>query len=285
MKRFISWPCVLFCLFFLIACAPKTAQLSQTTPSNKLIVNTPPTSPISKQNSTIISATSQNKQVLQQTSTKHLTVANAEPVFVPYRQKFVLNNGQLSPYLQQWAEFVAQDRNIPLAVIEELLKQVRYDSQVINLMAPAQVKKSKRSWSAYKAQFVEPIRIDTGLRFWQQHQQIIDETSKKYQIPASILVAIIGVETIYGRYTGNFKVLNALTNLGFSYPDPNRPERAAMFREQLADFIELHYQNKVDALQAKGSYAGAMGLPQFMPTSIKKWAIDAENKGRIDLWG
>src|SRR5690625_8015458 len=83
---------------------------------------------------------------------------------------------------------------------------------------------------------------------------------------------------------GDFKVLRALANLGFSYPDPDRPERAAMFRAQLADFIELHHQNKVDAQRAVGSYAGAMGLPQFMPTSIKNWAIDARNTGAMGLY-
>lgn len=204
--------------------------------------------------------------------------------FQPFRQEFQNSDGQLSPYLQQWAEELAQARGIPLAVIESLLSQVRYDPQVIRLMTPQKGGRVKRSWQTYRGRFVDDVRVQAGLNFWQRHAQHIAQVAQQYQIPESVLVAIIGVETIFGQYLGNFKVLNSLANLGFSYPDAQRPERAAMFREQLADFIELHYQRKVDANSAFGSFAGAMGLPQFMPTSIKNWAVDAEHKGYVDLY-
>ncbi|HLR82962.1 MAG TPA: lytic murein transglycosylase B [Paenalcaligenes sp.] len=206
------------------------------------------------------------------------------PLFVPFRRDYVQKDGQLSPYLEQWALHLSQQRQIPYPHIEALLKQVSYEPQVIKLMTPAKGKRGKRSWSAYQERFTDKTRIDDGLSFWRRHQDIIEQTAQKYQIPASVLVAIIGVETIYGSYMGDFSVLNALTNLGFGYPDPERPERATMFRNQLADLIELHYQGKLDANTARGSFAGAMGLPQFMPTSIKQWAIDADGKGHIDLF-
>src|SRR5699024_8130504 len=206
------------------------------------------------------------------------------PLFVPFRRDFVQKDGQLSPYLEQWALHLSQQRQIPYSNVQELLKQVSYEPQVTKLMTPAKGKRGKRSWSAYQERFTDKTRIDSGLKFWERHQDTIEQTAQKYKIPASILVAIIGVETIYGNYMGDFSVLSALANLGFSYPDPERPERAAMFRNQLADLIELHYQGKLDASTARGSFAGAMGLPQFMPTSIKQWAIDADGKGHIDLF-
>lgn len=206
------------------------------------------------------------------------------PLFVPFRQEFVQENGALSPYLKDWALQLAEQRRIPFPTIEALLKQVRYEPQVLQLMAPAQGKRAQRNWPAYRARFTDTVRIDKGLAFWRLHQDSIEAIAQHYQVPASILVAIIGVETIYGHYMGDFSVLNALTNLGFSYPDPNRPDRAEMFRNQLADLIELHYHNKLDAQTVRGSFAGAMGLPQFMPTSIKNWAVDASNKGHVDLF-
>lgn len=224
-------------------------------------------------------------EAIDSTAPKRPTVEpKNSPLFVPLRQEFVQEDGELSPYLKEWALDIAEQRRIPYLTIENLLKQVRYEPQVIQLMTPAKGKQAKRSWPAYRKRFTDQVRINKGLEFWQRHQVIIESTAQQYKVPASILVAIIGVETIYGNYMGDFSVLNALANLGFSYPDPDRPDRAAMFRNQLADLIELHYKEKLDAKTARGSFAGAMGLPQFMPTSIKNWAIDANEKGYIDLF-
>lgn len=215
---------------------------------------------------------------------KTVRTESVQPIFVPFREQFKQSDGTLAPYLQEWAEQLSQERQIPLSTITELLLEVDYEPTVIRLMTPAQSRQRKRSWPVYRNRTLDAARINAGLEFWRRHDAVIRQTAQTYEVPASILVAIIGVETIYGQYMGDFKVLRALANLGFSYPDPDRPERAAMFRAQLADFIELHHQNKVDAQRAVGSYAGAMGLPQFMPTSIKNWAIDAEQKGHVDLY-
>lgn len=96
-------------------------------------------------------------------------------------------------------------------------------------------------------------------------------------------MAIIGVETLYGEHKGNHRVLDAITTLAFDYPDPNRPDRVTMFQGQLTDLIELHHQGKIDATRQLGSFAGAMGIPQFMPTSVKSFAASATNQTSVDL--
>lgn len=199
------------------------------------------------------------------------------------RTDYFQKEGSLSPYLQEWANELSTLHSIPITQIESLLKTAKYDPQVVKLMAPTKGR-LKRSWSTYRDRFIEPIRIKAGLEFWQKHATTIDQIAKQYGVPAEIIVSIIGVETIYGRYTGDFKVIDALLTLGFSYPDDSRPERGQLFRDQLADLIVLHHQGKVDAYSATGSFAGAMGLPQFMPGSLMRYAVDADNDGKIDLY-
>lgn len=199
------------------------------------------------------------------------------------RQDYFQADGSLSPYLYEWAQELAQLTNIPFARIEALLKTANYNAKVAQLMAPNKGQ-IKRSWSTYKNRFIEPIRIKAGLEFWNQHADVIQRTAQQYGVPPEILVSIIGVETIYGRYTGDFRVLDALLTLGFSYPDNSRPERGQLFRDQLADLIVLDYQGKIDANTITGSFAGAIGLPQFMPGSLMRYAVDADNDGEIDLF-
>src|SRR5690606_1003440 len=170
----------------------------------------------------------------------------------------------------------------PLNHVESLLTQAQYNASAAKLMTPSKTR-IRRSWVTYRNRFVEPVRIDAGTTFWAQNKAVLDQTASSYGVPASIIVAIIGVETIYGRITGNFRVLDALATLGFRHPDTRRPERSQLFRDQLADLIELDYQNKLDASQVQGSFAGAMGLPQFMPGSLMRYAADGNNDGRIDL--
>lgn len=199
------------------------------------------------------------------------------------RQDYFQSDGRLSPYIQEWAKELSELHSISYSEIEKLLKSASYNAQAVKLMTPnkGQV---KRSWSTYKNRFIEPIRIQAGLDFWEQNADIIQQTADQYGVPPEILVSIIGVETIYGRYTGNFRVLDALLTLGFSYPDDSRPERGKLFRDQLADLILLHHQGKLNAYEVKGSFAGAMGLPQFMPGSLMRYAVDADQDGQIDLF-
>ncbi|HLU14953.1 MAG TPA: lytic murein transglycosylase B [Burkholderiaceae bacterium] len=195
---------------------------------------------------------------------------------------FTQDNGKLNPDIQAYAAEVARTRNIPQQTVEALLREARYDETVARLMSPAKTR-VRRSWSTYRSRFVEPVRIKAGLQFWQAHQQQLARTEQAYGVPASIIVAIIGVETIYGRYTGDFRVLDALATLGFRYPDPSRPERSQLFRDQLADLAQLHHEEQLDARTVQGSFAGAMGLPQFMPGSLMRFAVDGDGDGVIDL--
>jgi len=201
---------------------------------------------------------------------------------VPGRQGFRQADGRLIPEIQAYAQEVARVRHVPLTHVETLLKDAQYNATAARLMAPAKTR-IRRSWVTYRNRFVEPVRINGGQKFWQQHKSTLDRAAQDYGVPQSIIVAIIGVETIYGRHTGNFRVLDALTTLGFSYPDDSRPERSQLFRDQLADLIQLDYEKKLDARQVTGSFAGAMGLPQFMPGSLMRYAADGNSDGRIDL--
>lgn len=182
-----------------------------------------------------------------------------------------------------FAENLANDRGLPLEPILAVLNEARYNATVARLIAPAPPgKKIWRSWNTYRDRFVEPKRIKWGIEFWQENEDLLNKAAQHYGVPASIIVSIIGVETLYGRNMGSFRVLDALNTLAFNYPDPTRTDRIAMFREQLADFIVLVFENKLD-INAKGSFAGAIGMPQFMPTSIRNYAVDGDNDGNIKL--
>lgn len=163
---------------------------------------------------------------------------------------------------------------------DELLKlfsQIRYQARVVSLMTPPPPG-TKRSWSQYRTRMLDPIRVDVGLAFWRDNQDAIRRASERFGVPQEIIVSIIGIETMYGRYTGNFRVLDTLATLAFDFP-----RRAEFFRSELEQFLLLVRDQKLDPLGPRGSYAGAMGVPQFMPGSIRRHAVDFDGDGRIDL--
>lgn len=198
------------------------------------------------------------------------------------RRSFKAANGELDADLRAYAQQVAQTRQVPLNLVEDLLQQANYNATAAKLMRPSQGR-IRKSWVTYKQRNVDPIRIKRGIEFWQAHQSTLDTVSTRYGVPPSIIVAILGIETVYGHYMGDFKVLDALFTLGFAYPDDSRPERGQLFRDQLADLIVLHHQGELDARQVQGSFAGAMGMPQFMPGSLIRYAVDGDGDGHIDL--
>lgn len=200
------------------------------------------------------------------------------------RSGFLTRNGVLTPDAQAYARNVAQTRHVPPAHIENLLKQARYNATVARLMTPSNTR-VRRSWVTYRNRFVEPVRIKAGAQFWREHRAALDSATQQYGVSQAIIVAIIGVETIYGRSTGSFRTLDALATLAFRNPDTARPERSQMFRDQLADLIQLDNRHELNALTATGSFAGALGLPQFMPGSLLRYAVDGNNDGKIDLSG
>jgi len=189
--------------------------------------------------------------------------------------------------LQRFGVELAASRKLSEPAVLALLNDARYNETVIRIVSPpaAGQPRAPRSWKQYRGRFVEPIRINQGRAFMEQYATELDRAAERYGVPANIIAAIIGVETLYGRSQGNFRALDALTSLAFDYPDPKRPDRAEMFRNQLADLIELDLTGRIDARTIKASYAGAIGIPQFMPGSIKRFAVSATGAAQINLSG
>lgn len=142
-----------------------------------------------------------------------------------------------------------------------------------------------RSWQTYRSRFIEPKRIRLGLRFWQRQRNALTVARELTGVPEEIVVAIIGIETIYGHNTGRFGTLAALATLAFDYPNDqtNAAARTALFRRELEELLLLAREMRSDPLSFSGSYAGALGLPQFLPSSVRRFAVDGDHDGRIDL--
>ena len=136
-----------------------------------------------------------------------------------------------------------------------------------------------KMWYEYRPIFLSERRISEGTEFWLAHRQELDRASVRSGVAPEYLAAILGVETYYGRLTGSYRVLDALATLAFDYP-----ARAKFFKDELEQFLLLTREMKLDPLTVKGSYAGAMGAPQFMPSNYRRYAVDADADGRIDLW-
>jgi membrane-bound lytic murein transglycosylase B len=183
------------------------------------------------------------------------------------------------------ADDIALRRSLDPLWVQKTLAQAHYISQAVKFMQPAPVGTVK-NWYAYRSRFIEPMRIRAGVRFWQDNQQALNQAEQETGVPAQIIVGIIGVETIYGRNMGSFRVLDALTTLAFDFPTshPRAKERSEFFKSELEQFLSLMYRTSADPLEPRGSYAGAMGMPQFMPSSWVKYAIDFDGDGKVDLF-
>jgi membrane-bound lytic murein transglycosylase B len=159
--------------------------------------------------------------------------------------------------------------------LENVFARAQHLPAVIEAISrPATIK----PWPEYRAAFVNPKRIRLGLEFWGKYRQTLRRAEKKYGVPQEIIIAVIGVETIYGQNAGNFRVLDALTTLAFDYP-----RRADFFRAELENYLLLAREQQFDLLAIRGSYAGAIGIPQFMPSSYRNYAVDFNGNLKIDL--
>ena len=185
----------------------------------------------------------------------------------------------------QFADDLASRRNLDREWVRQAIGQSRYSATVSRLMQPP-TQTFVKNWRVYRSLFIDPIRIQAGVNFWQANQATLERAEKEYGVPADIIVGIIGVETIYGRNTGNFRVMDALTTLAFDYPasHPRARERSDYFKGEIEQFLTLQSRKSADPFEAKGSYAGAMGMPQFMPSSWVKYAVDFDGDGTVDLW-
>lgn len=162
------------------------------------------------------------------------------------------------------------------AQLYAVLHRAEHHPRVIELIRPPATP-GERSWQRYRARFLDRTRIDGGVAFWRQHAHTIRRASQRYGVPEEVIVAIIGVETLYGRHTGNFETL-ALATLAFDYPP-----RAPLFRRELEQLLLLAREQGRDPASYVGSYAGAVGYPQFLPSSVRSYAVDFDGDGRIDF--
>jgi membrane-bound lytic murein transglycosylase B len=185
--------------------------------------------------------------------------------------------------VRDFAAAVAARRQWPPEWVAQQLAQARKQPRVLRLMMPPPAGTAK-NWAAYRERFVEPRRIAAGLRFWQDNAEWLQRAEARFGVPAEIVVGIVGVETFYGRFTGNFRVLDALATLAFDFPT-GRSDRSPFFRAELEEFLVSSRREGIDPAAIKGSYAGAIGLPQFMPSSLNKHAVDFDGDGHIDLLG
>ncbi|ATG93267.1 lytic murein transglycosylase B [Paracidovorax citrulli] len=189
------------------------------------------------------------------------------------------------PEALRFADDLAERRGLDREWVRQAIGQARFLPQVPRLMLPAP-RGTAKNWAAYRARFVEPVRIRAGVRFWNEHADTLARAEREYGVPASIIVGILGVETLYGQHMGSFRVMDALATLAFDFPaaHPRATERQAFFRGELEQFLSLADRTGTDPFVLRGSYAGAMGMGQFMPTSWARWAVDFDGDGRIDLF-
>jgi len=177
-------------------------------------------------------------------------------------------------------EFIAHMANtyaFKKRVLRKLLKGAEFQPAIVEAMGkPAE---KAKLWYEYRPIFVTERRIQEGVEFWTAHRQALDQASVHSGVAPEYLAAILGVETFYGRRTGSYRVLDALVTLSFDYP-----AREKFFRDELEQFLLLTRDGRLDPKTIKGSYAGAMGVPQFMPSNYRRYAVDADADGRIDLW-
>lgn len=181
------------------------------------------------------------------------------------------------PEVKAFIERVSTQHGFERAALEKLLTQAESKEAILTAMAkPAE---KTLTWQDYRARFITAQRISQGVEFWQEHRELLDRVEKQWGVPQQYLLAILGVETSYGRITGKHRVIDALSTLAFDYPP-----RSEYFTAELEQFLLLTREESIDPLSLLGSYAGAMGPPQFMPRSIRNFAVDADGDGKRNLW-
>jgi len=181
------------------------------------------------------------------------------------------------PDVKEFIAHMSDSYGFKKRALRKLLRGAEFQPAIIEAIGkPAE---KAKLWYEYRPIFITEKRIQEGAEFWTAHRQALDQASIRSGVPPEYLAAILGVETFYGRRTGSYRVLDALATLSFDYP-----AREKFFREELEQFLLLTRDGRLDAKTLKGSYAGAMGAPQFMPSTYRRYAVDADSNGRIDLW-
>lgn len=183
------------------------------------------------------------------------------------------NNAEVKKFID---EMVTKHHFIE-SELQTLFSQVNKSQSILDAISrPAE---KKLTWGQYRKIFIDGKRSLKGVAFWKKYRADLERAYQKYGVPPEMIVAIIGIETRFGKFTGKHKVMDALSTLGFYYP-----KRAKFFRKQLEEFLLLCVEQNIDPLTLSGSYAGAMGIPQFIPSSYRHYAIDFDDDGKIDIW-
>jgi len=177
--------------------------------------------------------------------------------------------------VQTFINQMVKDHGFNRENLVDVMDHVQLQPQIIESMERPY---EKKSWDVYKQIFLTSQRVQAGIEFWQNNQEALQKAEKQYGVPANMIVAIIGVETLYGKNQGNYRVIDALSTLAFNYP-----KRSAFFSRELAEFLLLCREHHVAPTQYLGSYAGAMGKPQFMPSSYRNYAADFKGNSKKDL--
>jgi membrane-bound lytic murein transglycosylase B len=182
---------------------------------------------------------------------------------------------KLSPEVESFIQEMVQKHKFREAALRKVFAKVEPNPAIISAISTPL---TARPWHEFRSRYVDEARINGGLKFWRENAATLAKARSRFGVPEEIIVATIGVETTYGKYVGNHGVLEALATLAFSYPP-----RSALFRSELEQYLLLAREAKVDAGSVKGSYAGAIGIPQFLPSSYRRYAIDFDGDGRRDL--
>jgi len=182
---------------------------------------------------------------------------------------------ELDPEVQSFVREMSERHGFDRSALEKLFRETRFLGSIIRAMdAPA----TGLPWHEFRARHITDARVKAGLQFWTENQALLEKAAAEFKVPPELIVSTIGVETIFGRRTGTIGVLDALTTLAFGYP-----RRAEFFRGELEQFLLLTRENGIPVNTLKGSFAGAIGIPQFMPSSYRKYAVDFDGDGVRDL--
>jgi membrane-bound lytic murein transglycosylase B len=186
------------------------------------------------------------------------------------------------PDVRSFIDSVSEEHGIEPSDLERILSKVRYQPAVVRLMgpAPSSAPSPARSYSRYREKFLTPDLISAGSRFWSLHADDLARAEAEFGVPPEVILGVLGVETYFGRNTGSFRAIDALATIAF-----DGVRRQEYFRDELKEFLLLARESGIDPLVIKGSYAGAVGLPQFMPSSYRRYAVDYDGDGAIDLLG
>ncbi|MET0383887.1 MAG: lytic murein transglycosylase B, partial [Burkholderiaceae bacterium] len=180
-----------------------------------------------------------------------------------------------------FAAQLAVDRGLDRAWVEAALAEARYQPGVAKAIMPGPAGSAK-NWAAYRARFIEPKRLAAGVQWWRAHARALADAQMRYGVPPALIAGILGVETGYGRMTGGFRALDSLATLAFDFPT-GRSDRSGFYRDELRAFLVWCALENRDPASVRGSFAGAVGWPQFMPSSLMKYAVDADHDGHVDL--